>query len=367
MTLADPEVIALPDDAAVAALPQSAAVFLVWPETGAPYLGRTTMLGRRLARLVGERPQPSRMLNLRAVARRVEYWPTGSSLERSLVSYELARRHFPGEYVRMLRLRLPSFVKLIATNRFPRTQVTSRLGARAANLYYGPFPTRAAAEQFESGLLDLFQLRRCQEDLVPSPDHPGCIYGEMGRCLRPCQQAVGEEEYAGEARRVAEFLATGGASLASAAAAARDRLSAEMEFEAAAREHERVERIAAVTRLAGDLARQVRWLDGVAVAPSAETEAVELWIMRGGAWVGSGRLSLASGEQTSLDARLREVVERVGPATLPAAERAEHLALMVRWYHSTWRDGEWIALDGKRPYRRLVNAIHRVGRRRSVP
>ena len=46
--------------------------------------------------------------------------------------------------------------------------------------------------------LDLFQLRRCQEDLAPSPGHPGCIYGEMGKCLRPCQEAVSREEYAGE-------------------------------------------------------------------------------------------------------------------------------------------------------------------------
>ncbi len=364
MTLPEPETIALPDDPAVAALPQSAAVFLVWPGEGAPYLARTAMLGRRLARLVGERSRASRMLSLRAVAKRVDYWPTGSALEQSLVSYELARRHFPGEYTRLLRLRFPSYVKLIATNRFPRTQVTARLGSTGANIYYGPFATRAAAEQFESGFLDMFQLRRCQEDLAPSPEHPGCIYGEMGRCMRPCQQVVTVEEYAGEAGRVGEFLATGGASLLANASAARDRLSAEMEFEEAARQHERVERIAAVTRLAGELARDVRSLDGVAVTPSAAAEAVELWGMRGGGWLAPLRLSLAPGElSTSMDARLRELIEGMAPQPLPAVVRSEHLALLVRWYHSSWRDGEWIAFDGKVPYRRLVNAIHRVGGR----
>ena len=81
-------------------------------------------------------------------------------------------------------------------------------------MYYGPFASRAAAERFNEALLDLFQIRRCEENLAPAPDHPGCIYGEMNRCLRPCQQAVSMEEYRGEAARMEQFLETGGASLA---------------------------------------------------------------------------------------------------------------------------------------------------------
>ncbi len=56
----------------------------------------------------------------------------------------------------------------------------------------------------------------------------------MGRCLRPCQQAVGVAEYRSEAERVAEFLKTSGRSLIGLAESARERLSAEMDFEGAA-------------------------------------------------------------------------------------------------------------------------------------
>ena len=108
--------------------------------------------------------------------------------------YELARRHFPKTYLDLLNLRMPTYVKLVLTNEFPRSQLTTHLG-RAPALYCGPFRSRASAEKFESQFLDLFQMRRCQEDLVPSPEHPGCIYGEMGMCLRPCQQVVGRDEY----------------------------------------------------------------------------------------------------------------------------------------------------------------------------
>ena len=40
------------------------------------------------------------------------------------------------------------------------------------------------------------------------------------------------------------------------------------------------------------------------------------------------------------------------------------LALLARWYYSSWRDGEWLPFDGfpALPYRKLVNAIHRINR-----
>ena len=162
--------------------------------------------------------------------------------------YELARRHFPKTYLDLLKLRMPTYVKLVLTNEFPRSQLTTHLG-RAPALYCGPFRSRASAEKFESQFLDLFQMRRCQDDLMPSPEHPGCIYGEMGMCLRPCQQVVGRDEYLHEVGRVAEFLKTGGHSLLDTIGRARDRYSEEMMFEEAARQHKRYEKVQEVLKL----------------------------------------------------------------------------------------------------------------------
>jgi excinuclease UvrABC nuclease subunit len=365
MTLPDPEVIELEAcgiDAAVASAPAAPAVFLLWPREGAPYLSRTASLRRRLTRLLGA-GAPSRMLNLRAVARRIEYWRTASRLEAALYGYALARRHFPETYCSLLRLRMPYYVKLILSNRFPRTQITARLTASRA-LYYGPMPSRAAAERFESEFLDLFQLRRCQEDLEPSPEHPGCIYGEMNRCLRPCQLVVSADEYRSEAHRVAEFLSSRGTSLLRTIAAARDRLSEELDFEEAARQHARWERVNQIIRLAGDLAAEIDRLHGAAVTPSANPGEVLLWFLRRGAWQGPVRFSLApvEGKPVSLDKRLREILASLEPVQMAASERQEHLALLARWYYSSWRDGEWIAIENFEapPLRKLVHAIHRV-------
>jgi len=86
-------------DRALEALPNSPAVFLLWPSEGAPYLSKTGLLRRRLLRLLKDRERPSRLLNLRHTARRIEYQLTASGLESAVVMYEQARRHFPETYL----------------------------------------------------------------------------------------------------------------------------------------------------------------------------------------------------------------------------------------------------------------------------
>lgn len=341
------------------AIPDRAAVFVLWAGEGKPYLARTNLLRRRLKRLISERDRVSRVLNLRGVAERIEYWLTGSQIEAALIHLALAQNYFPDDWQRITRLRPPVMVRLTLDNPFPRTMVTSRIGK---GLFYGPFASRAAAEHFENAMLDLFQLRRCEENLAPGPEHPGCIYGEMGRCLRPCQQAVTIDEYRTEAGRVEQFLRSSGASLIEPAEAARDRASAEMQFEEAQRLHERVERIHEVRWLAGDLARAVDQLNGVAVVPSSDQDSVEMWFMLGGRWSASRRLALAEGAGQSMDHRLKEMISNVASPSVPRGPVPEHLSILLRWQGSSWRDGEWIPFDSfeKFPYRKLVNAIGRV-------
>src|SRR5579862_697104 len=352
-------------DEQIAQVPNSPAVFLLWPREGDPYLGKTTLLRRRLLRLLKEREKPSRLLNLRHTVRRIEYQLTGSPFESAVLMYEFARRYFPKTYLDLLKLRMPTYVKLVLTNEFPRSQLTTHLG-RAPALYCGPFRSRASAEKFESQFLDLFQMRRCQEDLITSPTHPGCIYGEMGLCMRPCQQAVGVEEYAHEISRVVEFLDTNGRSLLDPTLAARDRLSQEMQFEDAARQHKRLEKIQEVLKLADDLARDLDHLHGVAVTRSATPNAVELWFVQGGCSLGAARVTfeVVEGKPVPLDQVMRETAASRVLTPQSMRERQEFLAILARWYYSSWRDGEWLDFESfdDIPYRKLVHAVSRVAR-----
>ena len=355
-------------DETLARIPNRPAVFLLWPRQGEPYLARTALLRRRLLRLLREREKPGRLLNLRHTVERIEYHLTGSAFESGVRMYELARRHFPETYLKILKLRMPPYVKLILHNAFPRTQVTAQMG-RTPALYFGPFRTRATAELFEAQMLDLFQVRRCQEDLEPSPAHPGCIYGEMGMCLRPCQQVVGAEEYAHEVERMQQFLRTGGGSMVESIEKTRDRFSEEMLFEDAARQHKRLEKVREVLNLRDELARALDSLHGVAVTAAPEPDAVQLWPVQAGAWLGQLRFSfeIAEGKPVPLDRKLRELFATLEESAVKpqnVRERQEYLALLARWFYSSWRDGEWVFFDSFAavPYRRLVNAISRVAK-----
>jgi hypothetical protein len=99
------------------------------------------------------------------------------------------------------------------------------------------------------------------------------------------------------------------------------------------------------------------------VTPSTAAEAVELWFLRGGVWLAPQRFSLAApeGKPVSLDSRLKELAVGLPEPAATATEREEHAAILARWYYSSWRDGEWLPFDSRTlPYRKLVNAIHRV-------
>ncbi len=344
--------------------PNVPAVFLIWAGDGPPYRGRTGMLGRRLRRLLRQRERASRLLNLAGVADRVEWYPAASRLESSYLLYVLARRHFPDTYQRIVKLRNPAFVRVTLGNAFPRTSVSTSPGG-GRSLYFGPFRSRASAEAFENQALDLFQVRRCPEDLQPRPDHPGCMYGEMNMCLRPCQEIVGPEEYAAEVKRLTSFLASGGNSLLESIVAARDRFSEEMLFEEAARQHKRLQKVEDVLKLRDELACSIEQLTGIGVTRSSDRQAVLLWIFSAGAWHEPVVFPLVDDRRpVSLDHRLREVVASLPVSRISSQERREHIALLAKWFYSTWRDGEWIQCHTwpDVPYRRVVNAIARVAR-----
>src|SRR5258708_29285762 len=112
MLVPDPAVIELDGiDESITALPNSDAVFLVWGGDRSAYLAKTSMLRRRLLRILKPAEgSPRRSLNLREVVTRVEYWLTASRFESMLLHYALAREHFPQEDLRLVQRRMPAYV-----------------------------------------------------------------------------------------------------------------------------------------------------------------------------------------------------------------------------------------------------------------
>jgi excinuclease ABC subunit C len=292
-----------------------------------PYLTRTADMRRRMTRLLNPPEEQSKRLNLRDRVRTIEYSVTGSEFESLLVLYDAASACFGAvEARRRLRLHTPFFLRLTMGSAHPRVYSTNRLSKRGLDQTYGPFPSRAAAERYCDAVLDLFKLRRCYEDLEVSPAHPGCAYGEMKKCMAPCNMTCSAEEYAAEARAVEAFFQTHGESMLAGIAVERDRASEEMEFEKAAALHEQFQKVKAAAGLADELVRPVPRLAAVvvqeaSVAGPTHREGRDEWgtdrvdrleaavfMLRGGCLVGPERLSTlgvrAVKEQTSVGSSL---------------------------------------------------------------
>jgi excinuclease UvrABC nuclease subunit len=175
---------------------------------------------------------------------------------------------------------------------------------------------------------------------------------------------VGPAEYAAEVDRVIDFLRTGGRSLVDSITRSRDRLSQDMLFEEAARQHKRLEKVLEVLKLRDEMVCEVDRLHGVAVTRSVAPESVELWFVREGNWQEPQRFSFEvhEGRPLSLDKQLRETFVAVVPRKLTVRDRQEYLALLSRWYYSSWCDGEWLPIENwdDPPFRKLVKAISRV-------
>src|SRR5262249_24500307 len=283
---------------------------------GEPYVSRTANLRRRLQRLLGLRVEQSKRLYLRDRVHEVEFTATGSDFESQHLLYRVLHKSFPKTYSERLRLRPAPLVKLHLENEYPRASVTTRLGRtqitrdgttsdalsseassasglppedsrerlspRSANLYYGPFPSRMAAEKFASDALDFFKMRRCVEDLHPDPAFPGCVYSEMKMCLAPCFKGCTDSEYRAEVAHVQAFLDSSGERLTRGLMQQRERTSAELAFEEAAAIHAKLEKLKPVLAQLPAIVRRIDRLQAIIVQPGAESGTVSLFLFRDG-------------------------------------------------------------------------------------
>src|SRR3984885_10645407 len=239
----------------------------------APYLTQTTDLRRRMRRLLDPPESQSKRLNLREKVARIEYCVTGSQFESSLILYDATSTLFgPIEARRRLKLHTPYFLRMTMENAFPRVYSTNKLSKRGLAQMYGPFPSRLAAERYCDAVLDLFKLRRCYEDLAPYPEHPGCAYGEMKKCIEPCKQGCTPEEYAAEAAAVKKFFDTRGESMIIDIGLEREVASSAMQFEKAAALHSQWQKVKAAQALADWLVRPIPKLRAVIVQAGAAKE-----------------------------------------------------------------------------------------------
>jgi len=256
------------------------------------------------------------------------------------------------------------------------------------------------AEKFANDALDFFKIRRCVEELNPDPAFPGCVYSEMKMCLAPCFKGCTDEQYSAEVARVATFFDTRGLALVREITAARDKASADLEFETASTLHAQLEKLKPVVSQLPEIVHRLDRLNALMIQPSSQPNSVTFFPIHGGCLsdpitfalpgiVGStpdppaidkrqltignpsddaSRSPHATQRKTphSMESRVIEALGQPGAAaaTCSRQETMEHLAILKRWYYRSSKIGEifFADEDGELPMRRIVRGISRVFR-----
>lgn len=198
-------------------------------------------------------------------------------------------------------------------------------------------------------------------------------------CLAPCFRGCTDQDYHAEVERVQAFLDTGGQSLVNEISAQRDQASANLEFEAAAAVHARLDKLKPLLAQLPEIVQRIDRLRAVMIQRSAREGCVALFMIEGGAIGEPIDFPIQTGEHTktqSMESRIEEALsadtdptsrkdgEMWGTELKSIIEHMEHLALLRRWYYRGRRAGEIFFADekGVLPLRRIVRGIARVYR-----
>jgi excinuclease UvrABC nuclease subunit len=166
--------------------------------------------------------------------------------------------------------------------------------------------------------------------------------------------------------------------------AERERASEALKFEQAKTLHERVEKLKTIAREADEIVRRIDELDCVIVQPGVD--GVALFRFNAGQLCGPQNVRTgetpvvpqfvdadpeageppaeqpASGRRYATGALLAAIEQLAAQKKVSAAECAEHLAILKRWYYRSNKVGEIVFRnpDGSWPMRKIANACERV-------
>ena len=165
------------------------------------------------------------------------------------------------------------FIRLDLGEPYPVPERVSTNPSESGLIHLGPYRSAGVLDTCIEALGRIFPLKRC------SGDGEICFYGQMGRCA-PCL-GMGEQEYRREVvdEVVALLRGEGGEEHLRALVRERERLAANLEFEAAARLRDLISGIERIR-----LSRTVVDAEGVqaVVAPSTEPDVIEVFILCAG-------------------------------------------------------------------------------------
>ena len=333
-------------------LPAAPGVYEFQADGGtALYVGKSVNLRRRVRGwFYSGGPKDDRLSEMLALARRVEVARTGSDLEARLVEAERIVTGRP-RYNRALKNRARGwYLEIDRADPFPRPR-TVRAPRKPRARYFGPYAGRRLPDEVARLLVRIFGLRSCSGRVVPDRAGSPCLAHGIGLCPAPCIGAERLDAYRERIWRAERLLADPayGRELRAKWTRQRDRASARLEFEEAARLQRRLDDLDELESRRGTLDRALADRSWMIALPHARPGRALLFAMVRGRVLPRRVVAWQDpdGRRRAADAVYRaRLAELRLPQTFEPAEMVASL-IVTGWLLEGAPEGHAVKLDGR--------------------
>jgi excinuclease UvrABC nuclease subunit len=219
---------------------------------------------------------PSKRVDLSAIVREVRWRRVTSNFEMDLVYLQAVREHFPQHWRGLVAGREPSFVRVDASEKFPRFVQVPTPTASGRN--FGPFADNGKSNKFIELAQDAFDLCRYHNILVQAPKGRACAYKDIGRCDAPCDGSQTMENYRARVQLAADQLGDVSKAI-DADTVAMKSAAANLDFEAAGRLKRRVDALSKLSSGAGKHAGDAKDFCYAVLQPAGVKHAAKLYFV----------------------------------------------------------------------------------------
>ncbi|GLZ10457.1 DNA polymerase III subunit epsilon [Actinomadura sp. NBRC 104425] len=311
------------------------------------YVGKSGDLRSRVRSYFTGSETRLRVREMVGLAERVRTVVCATGLEAEVRELRLIAEHKP-RYNRRSKFPERSVWLKLTAEPFPRLSIVRECRDDGA-AYLGPISSRRQAEEARAALHEAVPLRQCTQRLTPRIIAAGrartCVLADLGRCGAPCEGRQSADAYAGHAAAVRSAMAGDVRPVVAAAQARIDRLAAELRYEEAAAQRDRLAAFVRAAARSQRLAALARCAQLVAARPAFDG-GWELAVVRYGRLAAAGTIPPRAHPRPYIDA-LVATAETVFPGPGPAgAAGAEEMECVLRWLDSPGArlaevQGEW--------------------------
>ncbi len=339
-------------------LPDSPGVYLFRDRQGRViYVGKAKALKGRVRSYfqpggAGQAPKTDALV---AEIHDLECIVTRTEVEALILESNLVKKERPRHNVRLRDDKNFPYLKMTATERFPRV-VLVRRARLDGNAYFGPYLPASAARRTIQMVARQFKVATCYlEGMDGSLPRP-CLMYQINQCLGPCAGLVGDAEYAQAVQDARLFLEGRSADLLRSLHEKMARAAAEERFEAAAHYRDLIGSVERRSERQSVASVGLEEQDYVAFAREGDLASVQVFQMREGQVQGRRELSFEGIREDDPEflatclTRYYESVDHVPGAICVPLEPASRTVLE-----------EWLS---QKKGSRVTIAVPRRGRRR---